>query len=74
MTDTIKTRYIDKITGEIKWRDWYTYGVTTPKSKKEYPKQLRLFYKYITMLKNDDYYLPPLLNLNDSDIQWLMKQ
>jgi RHS repeat-associated protein len=74
MTDTIKTRYIDKITGEIKWRDWYTYGVTTPKSKKEYPKQLRLFYKYITMLKNDDYYLPPLLNLNDSDIQWLMMQ
>jgi len=74
MTDTIKTKYIDPITGEIKWQDWYTNGVITPKTKKEYPKQLKLFYTYITMLRDDGYWLPENLDLNDKDIKWLMSQ
>ena len=59
---------------EIQWQSWYTQIPNSSKTKKEYPRQLREFYMFITMLHNDNYWLPEDLDLNDPDILWLKSQ
>lgn len=73
MTDVINPNY--NPTGrDIDWIQWYENGVESPKSRKEYPHQLRIFHSVILKLKADNYYLPADLNLYDPEILYLMNR